>query len=61
METNKFLELKELVNSLEADYNKFYENKNKTAGTRVRQGMQSIKSIAQDIRTGISETKRNLV
>ena len=58
MEENKFLQLKNLVISLEEDYNKFFKKGNKTAGTRIRLGLQSVKSIAQDIRKDVSDTKR---
>lgn len=61
MEENKYIILKNLVLSLEEDYNKFFQKGNKTAGTRVRQELQSIKSIAQDIRKDISDLKRNIL
>ena len=34
-----------------------FENGNKTAGTRVRQAMQEIKRIAQEIRETVSDIK----
>jgi len=54
---SRFSEVKELVDSLEADFDKFYEQGNKAAGTRVRNGMQAIKTLAQDIRTEVQEIK----
>ena len=33
---------------------------NKSAGTRVRKSMQSIKSMAQDVRVQVQETKNNM-
>ena len=54
---NRFDELKNLVMSLEADFSKFYEKENQTAGTRVRKGMQDLKTLAQDIRTQVQEIK----
>jgi hypothetical protein len=54
---NRFEELKNLVMSLEADFSKFYEKDNQTAGTRVRKGMQDIKTLAQDIRTQVQDIK----
>lgn len=54
---NRFEELKNLVMSLEADFSKFYEKENQTAGTRVRKGMQDLKSLAQDIRTQVQDIK----
>jgi hypothetical protein len=54
----KFEELKHLIETLTEDVNKFYQKSNGTAGTRVRQGMQAIKSLAQEIRLEVSETKK---
>ncbi|GAB4111839.1 MAG: hypothetical protein OHK0057_36850 [Thermoflexibacter sp.] len=54
---NKFEELKNLVMSLEADFSKFYEKNNQTAGTRIRKGMQDLKAMAQDIRVEVQEIK----
>ncbi|MCD0488421.1 histone H1 [Pedobacter sp. MC2016-14] len=54
---DKFKELKELVAAAEADFTAFYTKGNKAAGTRVRGVMQQAKTIAQDIRTEISEKK----
>tara|TARA_R110001583_G_scaffold77470_1_gene210861 strand:+ start:196 stop:378 length:183 start_codon:yes stop_codon:yes gene_type:complete len=33
---------------------------NKSAGTRVRKHMQSIKGLAQSVRTNVQETKNNM-
>jgi len=57
MATNRFDELRESVLSLEADFNSFYEKGNKAAGTRVRKGMQDLKTLAQDIRTEVQQIK----
>ncbi|WP_186758213.1 histone H1 [Echinicola salinicaeni] len=54
---SRFSEVKELIDSLEQDFTKFYEQGNKAAGTRVRNGMQTIKTLAQDIRTEVQEIK----
>ncbi len=54
---NRFDELKNLVMSLEADFSKFYEKDNQTAGTRVRKGMQDLKTLAQGIRGQVQEIK----
>ena len=53
----RFNEVQDLVNSLEADFEKFYEKGNNAAGTRVRKGMQSLKNLAQDIRVEIQSKK----
>ncbi|MBT31292.1 MAG: histone H1 [Thalassobius sp.] len=53
----KYTKLKELVTSLEEDIAKFYDKGNQAAGTRVRKGMQDLKSLAQDIRVEIQSKK----
>ncbi|TSJ80517.1 MAG: histone H1 [Candidatus Cardinium sp.] len=57
---NRFEELKTLVLSLEDEFHKFYEKDNKAAGTRVRKGMQTLKKIAQEIRTNVSISKASI-
>lgn len=52
-----FKKLEALVNSLEADFNKFYQDNNKAAGTRVRKGMLDIKNMAQEIRLEVQNKK----
>ncbi|MCM0042620.1 MAG: histone H1 [Algoriphagus sp.] len=54
---SKFSEVKNLVMSLEADFEKFYDKGNQAAGTRVRKGMQDLKNLAQAIRTEVQEKK----
>jgi hypothetical protein len=53
----KFNQLKELLASIEADADKFYNKGSKAAGTRVRGGMQEIKALAQEIRNEVTELK----
>ncbi|MBN8826929.1 MULTISPECIES: histone H1 [unclassified Spirosoma] len=53
----RFDEVKNLVMSLESDFEKFYEKNNQAAGTRVRKGMQDLKTLAQDIRAEVQNTK----
>jgi bifunctional DNA-binding transcriptional regulator/antitoxin component of YhaV-PrlF toxin-antitoxin module len=50
-------ELRELLNTFEKDFVKFYEKGNKSAGTRVRKHMNELKRKAQDIRKEIQEIK----
>ena len=52
-----YSKLQEHVNSLEGDFQKFYDKNNKAAGTRVRKGMQELKQLAQDIRTDVQDKK----
>ena len=53
----KFNEVKKLIESLEADADKFYTKGNSAAGTRVRKGMQDLKNLAQSIRLEVQESK----
>jgi hypothetical protein len=52
-----YKQLKDLVDSLEDDFSKFYEKGNKAAGTRVRKGCQDVKNLCQDIRVNVSDKK----
>lgn len=52
-----YTKLKNLVASIEADADKFYNNANSAAGTRVRKGLQEVKTLAQDIRNEITAKK----
>lgn len=53
----KFTKVKELLASVEADVEKFYNAGNAAAGTRVRKAMQDLKTLAQDIRTEVTDKK----
>jgi hypothetical protein len=53
----RFDEIKNLVMSLEGDFEKFYDKNNQAAGTRVRKGMQELKTLAQTIRSEVQDTK----
>ena len=53
----RFDELKDLVMSLEGDFQKFYDKQNQAAGTRVRKGMQELKNLSQAIRVEVQEIK----
>ena len=54
---NNFPKLKELVMALEGDFEKFYDKQNAAAGTRVRKGMQDLKTMAQVIRSEVQGMK----
>ena len=51
-----FDELQNTVNDCQADVTKFVEGNN-SAGTRVRKAMQTIKSLAQEVRVEVQEQK----
>jgi len=53
----KFSKVKELLASVEADAEKFYNSGNNAAGTRVRKAMQDLKVLAQEIRTEVTDKK----
>lgn len=55
----RFEEIRDLVMSLEGDFQKFYDKNNQAAGTRVRKGMQEMKNLAQDIRKEVQDIKNN--
>lgn len=54
---SKYTELKEAFANLEADADKFYNSKNAAAGTRLRKGLQILKTLAQEVRTEVTDTK----
>ena len=54
---SRFEQIKDLVTSLEGDFEKFYDKGNQAAGTRVRKGMQELKNLAQEIRIEVQNKK----
>ncbi|MES2827001.1 MAG: histone H1 [Bacteroidota bacterium] len=54
-----FQKLQELVASVEADAEKFYNAGNSAAGTRVRKGMQDLKNLASEIRKEVTDKKNS--
>jgi hypothetical protein len=55
----RFTKVKELLASVEADAEKFYNAGNNAAGTRLRKTMQDLKVLAQDIRSEVTEKKNS--
>ncbi len=55
----RFNEVQNLVNSLESDFEKFYDKGNNAAGTRVRKGMQALKNLSQEIRVEVQNKKNS--
>ena len=51
-----FDELQDTVNDCQTDVTKFIEGNN-SAGTRVRKAMQTIKSLAQEVRVEVQDQK----
>ena len=57
----RFDELRDLVMSLEGDFQKFYDKENQAAGTRVRKGMQELKNLSQEIRVEVQDIKKQRI
>jgi hypothetical protein len=53
----RYAELQALVAGMQADFQKFYGDGNKAAGTRVRNAMQELKAFAQTVRNEVSAIK----
>ena len=51
-----FDELQDAVNDCQTDVTKFVEGNN-SAGTRVRKAMQTVKSLAQEVRVEVQDQK----
>ena len=51
-----FDDLQDAINDCQSDVTKFVEGNN-SAGTRVRKAMQTIKSLAQEVRIEVQEQK----
>jgi hypothetical protein len=56
--SNVFDELQNVINDCQSDVTKFVEGNN-SAGTRVRKAMQTVKSIAQEIRVEVQDQKNS--
>lgn len=56
---NQFETIKEMLMSLEKDFEKFYDKGNSAAGTRVRKGLQDLKNKCQDVRLDVQNRKNN--
>ena len=53
----KFEQIKALLEGVQGDVEKFYSKGNSSAGTRVRQAMQELKKLAQELRLDVQEKK----
>lgn len=53
----RYAELQALVAGMAADFQKFYQDGNKAAGTRVRLAMQELKTFAQNVRNEVQSIK----
>ena len=53
-----FDDLQDVINDCQTDVTKFVEGNN-SAGTRVRKAMQTVKSLAQEVRTEVQDQKNS--
>ncbi len=57
---NRYQELLDLIQTFQKDFEKFYVKGNKSAGTRVRKHMASLKRKAQEVRNEVQEIKQKM-
>lgn len=55
----KFEQIKTLIEQTQKDVDKFSTKGNNSAGTRIRQAMQELKKLAQEVRIEVQEAKKN--
>ena len=53
-----FDDLQDVINDCQTDVTKFVDGNN-SAGTRVRKAMQTVKSLAQEVRAEVQHQKNN--
>ena len=58
-ETNLLEEMIMLLEETRDDHDKFFARGNNAAGTRVRKAMQDVKTLAQELRVEVQETKNS--
>jgi hypothetical protein len=56
---NTFGKVRDMIMALEDDFEKFYDKSNSAAGTRVRKGMQELKTLATEIRKAVQDMKND--
>ncbi len=56
-ETNLLEQMIALLEEARDDHEKFFDRGNNAAGTRVRKAMQEVKTLAQELRLEVQETK----
>ncbi|HEY0054723.1 MAG TPA: histone H1 [Pedobacter sp.] len=54
---NNYNKLKDLLASIELDADKFYNKGVRAAGTRLRKGLQDIKTLASEMRKEVTDLK----
>ncbi len=56
-DTNRLQQLITILEGTQDDHDKFFGTGNNAAGTRVRKAMQEVKTLAQELRLEVQETK----
>jgi|TARA_R110000823_G_C15505008_1_gene453623 hypothetical protein len=56
-DTNRLQQLITILEGTRDDHDKFFGTGNNAAGTRVRKAMQEVKTLAQELRLEVQETK----
>jgi hypothetical protein len=56
-DTNRLQQLITILEGTRDDHDKFFGTGNNAAGTRVRKAMQEVKTLAQELRVEVQETK----
>jgi flagellar biosynthesis/type III secretory pathway protein FliH len=56
---DRYAQLQQMVAAMAGDFEKFYKEGNKAAGTRVRLAMQELKNFAQSVRTEVQSIKNS--
>lgn len=54
---NQFETIKNMLESMKSDFEKFYDKGNNAAGTRVRKGLQDLKNKCQEVRLDVQNRK----
>ncbi len=58
-DTNRLEQLITILEETRDDHDKFFDSGNNAAGTRVRKAMQEVKTLAQELRVEVQETKNS--
>lgn len=56
---NRYEQLKQILESSQGDFEKFYDKGVASAGTRVRKAMQEIATVAKEIRKEVTDLKNS--
>lgn len=54
---NKLEELKNFIDSMQGDYEKFFSKGKNAAGTRLRKSLQELRKMAQELRNEIQKVR----